>query len=153
MKKRIVTLFALVLIAGTALSCASIDLNNLAVPSGNLSQFGSLLIELETSVYFNYQTPQWRARRNGWISDVRTAYSLDRMKNLLIEFETNVNYSAQVNNWRNRRDNWLRGVRGAYSVHDLARYMIECETSILFDAQAPSWRSQRSGWLSRSRSL
>ncbi len=153
MRKKVFILAAFALLSAAAFtSCASLPQSYL--PSvGGIPQFGSLLIELETSVFYSYQTPQWRSRRSGWISDVRSAYTLDRMKALLIEFETNVNYSAQVNNWPSRRNAWLNRVRGSNSLSNLGGALVECETSILFSAQAPNWRSARSGWLSRARSL
>ncbi len=115
-------------------------------------QFGNLLIELETSVNFSAQTNQWRARRSGWISEVRAAGSnLAALKRLLIEFETNVNYSAQVSNWSQRRNAWIARVNSAGSFQELGNEMIEVETSINYSAQTSSWRSRRAGWINRVR--
>ncbi len=147
MKRRIMLLIIFALIAGTVLSsCLSPQMRD-------VSKFGYLLIELESSVYFEYQTPQWRSRRSNWLYQVRTTYDLNSMKVLLIEFETNVNYSAQVNTWPARRSGWLNSVKNAYSINQLANLMIECETSINFNAQAPGWRTARNQWLSRARLL
>ena len=95
------------------------------------SPFGSLLIELETSVNFSSQTDQWRSRRGAWISQVRAAgNNLSALKRLLIEFETNVKFDAQVSSWRNTRSSWLSRVNSAGSISQLGQLMIEVETSI-----------------------
>ncbi len=138
---------ALATIALMAISIAS------AKPAG-AGQFGDLLIELETSLYYSAQSEEWRSRRSGWISDVRTAGdSIPALKRLLVEFETHINYGAQTSAWRSRRASWLRSVEGASTLRELARLMIDCETAITYASQAPAWRSRRSGWLSRSRGI
>lgn len=117
-------------------------------------QFGELLIELETSVFYSAQSPQWRSRRDAWIAEVRAAgNNVALLKRLLIEFETHLNYSAQTPMWRNRRAQWLRDVFNARTIRELAQQMIVCETAINFSAQAAAWRSRRSGWLARVRAL
>jgi len=136
------------------LACAALLILPMIPMKAQAGQFGDLLVELETSVNFSSQTDQWRARRSGWISQVRSAGDdLGALKRLLIEFETNVKYDAQVSNWRNRRNAWLSRVNGAGSLNQLANLMIEVETSINYSAQTSSWRTQRAGWLSRSRSV
>ncbi|MCX7678465.1 MAG: hypothetical protein N2316_04535 [Spirochaetes bacterium] len=115
-------------------------------------QFGQLLIELETSVNFSAQTTQWRARRNGWINEVRAAGSnLAALKRLLIEFETNVNYSAQVSTWSQQRNAWIARVNNARNLRELGEAMIEVETSINYSAQVPSWRNRRNAWIASVR--
>jgi len=124
-----------------------------ATPAG-AGQFGDLLVELETSIFYSAQSEEWRSRRSGWISDVRSAGdSVPALKRLLVEFETNINFSAQTSAWRSRRASWLRSVNDATTIRELARQMIVCETAINYSSQAAAWRSRRSAWLSRARSI
>jgi hypothetical protein len=117
-------------------------------------QFGELLIELETSVFYSAQSAEWRSRRDAWIADVRAAGdNVAALKCLLVEFETHLNYNAQAPAWRNRRAQWLQNVNQANSIHELAQQMIVCETAINYSAQAAAWRSRRPGWISRARGL
>ncbi len=117
-------------------------------------QFGELLIELETSVFYSVQSAEWRSRRDAWIADVRAAGdNIASLKRLLVEFETHLNYSAQAPVWRNRRAQWLQNVNSARTIHELAQQLIVCETAIGYSAQAAAWRSRRPGWLSRVRAL
>ncbi|MCX7680154.1 MAG: hypothetical protein N2316_13185, partial [Spirochaetes bacterium] len=103
-------------------------------------QFGELLIELETSVFYSAQSAEWRSRRDAWIVDVRAAGdNVSQLKRLLIEFETHLNYNAQSPLWRNRRAQWLRDVNNAQTIRDLAQQMIICETAINYSAQAAAW--------------
>ena len=118
------------------------------------SQFGELLIELETSVFFSVQSDEWRARRNGWIADIRSAGdNLPALKRFLVEFETHLNFNAASPLWRNRRAGWLQSVKNARSLRELAQQMVVCETSISYSAQAQAWRSRRPVWISRARNL
>ncbi len=135
-----------------ALFVFAIGFSALTVPA-QAQDFGSLLIQLETSVKYSSQSDSWRSRRSGWISQVRSCSNLSCYKSLLITFETNVKYDAQSDSWRSRRSGWLSRVRSAGSVSQLGRLMIEVETSIKYSAQSDSWRSSRSGWLSSVRSL
>ncbi len=117
-------------------------------------QFGELLIELETSVFYSAQSAEWRSRRDAWIADVRAAGdNVAALKRLLVEFETHLKYSAQTPAWRNRRARWLQNVNRANTIHGLAQQLIVCETAISYSAQAAAWRSRRPGWLSRARAL
>lgn len=117
-------------------------------------QFGELLIELETSVFYSAQSAEWRSRRDAWIADVRAAGdNVAALKRLLVEFETHLNFSAQAPQWRNRRAQWLQNVNRASTIHDLVQQLIVCETAISYSAQAAAWRSRRPGWISRARAL
>jgi hypothetical protein len=134
------------------LACAALIILPL-LPVKAQASMGDLMIELETSVNFSSQTDQWRSRRSGWISDVRSASNdLGALKRLLIEFETNVKFDAQVSSWRNRRNGWISNVNGAGNIQRIGQLMIEVETSINFSAQTSSWRTQRAGWINRVRS-
>jgi len=125
-----------------------------AQAQGSAGQFGELLIELETSVFFSVQSDEWRARRNGWIADIRsTGDNLPALKRFLVEFETHLNFNAASPVWRNRREGWLQNVNNARSIRDLAQQLILCETSISYSAQAQAWRSRRPSWISRARNL
>ncbi len=136
------------------LVCAALLLLPMVPMKAQAGQFGDLLIELETSVNYSAQTDQWRSRRSGWISQVRSAGdNLELLKNLLIEFETNVKYDAQVGSWSSNRSEWLSNVRNADSINQLGQLMIEVETSINYSAQTSNWSSRRPGWLSRVRAV
>lgn len=117
-------------------------------------QFGDLLIELETSVFYNKQSDEWRNRRDGWMSDIRSAGdNIAALKRLLVEFETHLKYEAQTSVWRSRRAGWLQAVNNATTIRDLARQMITCETAINYSSQAAAWRSRRAEWLRRARAI
>lgn len=117
------------------------------------SQFGNLLIQLETSVKFSAQSSNWRSRRSGWIRRVRSCSNVSCMKALLKEFETNINYSAQSSSWRSSRSSWLRSVNQARSQGQLANTLLTVESSIKYSAQSDSWRSRRSSWRTQVRNL
>lgn len=145
MKRKIYTIIITALLASTIF--ASCLTPNLPRASSEFFNISMLLTQLETSVLYSYQTPQWRSRRSGWIRDVNNVSSLGRMQELLIEFETNVNYSAQVNTWPSRRPGWMNDVRNANTIGGLVRLMVECETSITYNAQVQSWSRDRANWL------
>lgn len=126
----------------------------IAQSQAHAGQFGELLIELETSVFYSAQSAEWRSRRDAWIADIRAAGdNVAALKRLLVEFETHLNYSAQAPAWRNRRAQWLQNVNNANTIRELAQQLIVCETAISYSAQAAAWRSRRPGWLSRVRAL
>lgn len=117
-------------------------------------QFGDLMIELETSVFYSAQSDEWRSRRDVWIAEVRSAGdNVAALKRLLIEFETHLKYSAQTSVWRTRRAAWLQSVNNSTTIRDLARQMITCETAINYASQAAAWRSRRSAWLRNARAI
>ncbi len=139
------------ILVAVCISCGLLALHDTYAYAG---QFGELLIELETSVFYSAQSAEWRSRRDAWIADVRAAGdNVAALKRLLVEFETHLNYNAQAPTWRNRRAQWLQNVNQANSIRELAQQMIVCETAINYSAQAAAWRSRRSGWISRARGL
>lgn len=122
--------------------------------SGASSTFNQLLIELETSVLFDFQTPQWRSRRPGWLTAVQGAQSIDSLRELLLEFEREIQSNAQSQSWlSSQRMGWINRVRSAGSIAELARLMREVEASINYTAQVETWRQMRAGWLSRLQGL
>jgi hypothetical protein len=121
-----------------------------AVPSA----FNQLLIELETSVLFEFQTPQWRSRRPGWLGDVQRANDSAHLRELLLEFEREIQGNAQSQAWlSSQRMGWITRVRSAGSITELAPLMREVETSINYSAQVDTWRQVRNAWLIRVREL
>jgi len=118
------------------------------------SAFNQLLIELETSVLFEFQTPQWRSRRPGWLGDVQRAADSARLRELLLEFEREIQGNAQSQSWlSSQRMGWINRVRSAGSITELAPLMREVETSINYTAQVDTWRQTRNAWLTRVREL
>ncbi|HPA71913.1 MAG TPA: hypothetical protein PKY31_06575 [Spirochaetota bacterium] len=142
MKKIVTAVFAIFLISLSS-----------AVPV-SAGQFGDLLIELETSVFYNKQSDEWRGRRDAWMADIRSAGdNINSLKRLLVEFETHLKFEAQTFAWKSRRASWLRSVNSATTIRDLTRQMITCETAINYSSQAAAWRSRRADWLRRARAI
>jgi len=122
-------------------------------PGGDAT-FNQLLIELETSVLYDFQTPQWRSRRPGWLAAVHSANDIGTLRELLLEFEREIQSNAQSQSWlSSQRLGWINRVRSAGSIAVLARLMREVETSINYTAQVGTWRQLRAGWLRRVQGL
>ncbi|HPA71845.1 MAG TPA: hypothetical protein PKY31_06235, partial [Spirochaetota bacterium] len=124
-------------------------------PAAETGQFGQLLVALETSVLYQFQTPSWPGRRPSWIQDVQgSAGNVGRLRDLLLEFEREILPNAQDQGWlRTGRNAWVQRVQASSSLGQLAALMLEVERSINYNAQAPAWRSERPGWISRVQAL
>jgi len=145
MKIKTVLWFIPVIFAGMVFSsCATPGMPR---PGSEYYNVSLLLTQLETSVLYSAQTPQWSSRRSAWIREVNNAGSLRQLQELLIEFEASVNYSAQINTWPARRPGWMQGVRNSGSIGEFVRLMVECEAAINYNAQMASWPRNRGNWL------
>jgi len=125
------------------------------LPRPDTNSFARLLVELETSVLFESQSPQWRTLRPSWLSRVQGAGSdIPSLKALLLEFEQHIKVGSQSREWVSRnRGRWVSRVRAASTVAELSTLMLEVEATINYQAQVPAWRAQRDGWMSRVREL
>ncbi len=119
------------------------------------AEFRQYLLQLESSVRFEAQSPQWTRRRIDWIADVERANTIRRLGDLIIEFEREIVGAAQAPEWfqGNRRAVWIQRMRMARSIPEMAGLLVEVESSINFSAQFETWRSRRPEWVAGVRAL
>ncbi len=67
-----------------------------------------LLVEFETSILYGAQKPNWRDRREGWLSSVSNAGSISNLRDLLMELEGSFTFSTQQADWQEKRGDWIR---------------------------------------------
>lgn len=115
--------------------------------------FGSLLAELESNMGWNSVNPDWKSRRDSWLTECNGSSSVTDKGNLLLEFETYVEWSAVNPEWANRRDAWIQAVLDANSDADLGELLVEFESYVLWDVVSPDWVNIRESWVERCNSL
>ncbi len=109
--------------------------------------FGTLLIELESNIGWSAVTEQWKARRDGWITDCNTKTTIADKANLLIEFEGNLKWESVDPRWADRREAWIKDLGSSTNNGDLGDYLAELEEYILWDVVSPNWVGIRENWV------
>lgn len=122
-------------------------------PAQAHSNFGTLLVELETCVKWDAQTDAWKSQRTAWIEKVHAATTVSEMKPLLVDFEKNIFYKSQVETWKASRPAWLERVKACETEPALAQCLLDVEVSILFDSQPEEWRQKRDAWIAKVQQL
>ena len=107
----------------------------------------ALTLQLEGAVLWEAVTPDWRARRDGWVKEVQQANSVPRLAELIKELEANILWSAVTENWKDRRDSWLNDCGQTKSVPALAKLLGELENYITWDAVDAGWKDARPAWV------
>jgi uncharacterized caspase-like protein len=110
-----------------------------------------LTLILEANIVWEAVSPEWTARREGWVRDVQGASSVAALRRLVAELESNILWTAVAPGWRDRRDGWVRDCSRAASAGDLGGLLVELESYITWDAVGAKWKDVREPWIAEAR--
>jgi uncharacterized caspase-like protein len=120
-------------------------------PPASQYRLRDLTLILETAIVWEAVSPEWQARRDGWVRDVQRADSVPALRRLVAELESNILWTAVAPSWRDRRDGWVRDCARATNAADLGKLLVELESYITWDAVSAKWKDLREPWVIEAR--
>ncbi|MBS2039331.1 hypothetical protein JST97_30380 [bacterium] len=105
------------------------------------------VIQLESMMKWESNTPEWKGRRDAWAQEVLSSYYVPQVAKLLLELEAATDWKAVDVNWGKARAGWITKVKAVRSRKALGEQMQAFEAALKWEFMQEDWKTARDGWV------
>lgn len=105
------------------------------------------VIQLESMMRWEANTPEWKGRRDAWAQEVLSSYYVTQVAKLLLELEAATEWKAVDSNWGKTRTGWIKKVKAVRSRKALGEQLQAYEAALKWEFMQEDWKGARDGWV------
>lgn len=121
--------------------------------SETTNQLSNLLIELETTIYWNSVASEWKYFRVKWLDACKLCAEGQCIAQRLIEFESYTLPENMSAAWQNRKETWIKECGVAKTNTEVVKLLLEFETNVNWTCVKETWKDRREFWIKECYSI